>query len=162
MAWRAALASVVALAVLGVVPALATEGAEEKPFERAVEESGLKLPPPQRFSLPDGRLKVTPSALLAARPGQRIRFTVELSETVSGAALSVQLPRRWVSVPASGIRAIRAPRLGRAARRRARVQRSGRRVELTLERTAAGQSASFEIADVGIPAGTYHLSVLVA
>ncbi len=144
-------------AVAFATPALAAPDGEGDPFERAVEESGVEPLPPQRFSLPEGTLKVTPSSLLAANPGSRIHFTVTLAETVPGATLRVRLPRRWLTVPASGIRAIRAPRLARPARRRARVRRSGRTVKLALERTAAGQTASFDIVDVGIPAGTYRL-----
>jgi len=150
-----ALASGLAAAALAA-PALAEEG-EGDPFERAVEESGVSPLPQQRFTLPEGRLRISPSDLLAARAGQRLHFTVALSETVPGATLTVRLPRRWVTVPASGIRAIRAPRLAGSARGRARVGRAGRTVKLTLERTAAGQSASFDIVDVGIPAGTYRL-----
>src|SRR3954451_11039533 len=138
MGHRAMLALATGLAAVAfATPALAVEDGEGDPFERAVEESGVKPLPPQRFSLPDGRLRVTPSDVLAAHPGQRLRFTVALSETVPGAALTVRLPRRWVVVPAGGIRAIRTPRLARGARRRARVRRSGRMVKLTLEPTAA-------------------------
>src|SRR3954447_23597446 len=89
-------------ALTGAAPAFAVEGSESNPFDRAVEESGVKPPPPQRFSLPEGRLKITPSALLAAVPGKRIHFKVSLSQSVAGGSLSVRLPRRWVAGPARG------------------------------------------------------------
>src|SRR5436190_5036372 len=121
-------------AVALTTPALAIEGEEGHPLGRAIEESGVAPPGAQRFSLPEGGLEVTPSTLLAASPGQKLHFTVKLSKTVPGASLRVRLPRRWVSVPASGIRATRAPRLGRSSRGRARVRRAGRTVELVVER----------------------------
>ncbi|MFL5866445.1 MAG: hypothetical protein ACJ766_05020, partial [Thermoleophilaceae bacterium] len=76
-------------------PALALEGGEGSPLGRAIDDSGVAPPAPQRFSLPDGKLKVTPDSLLAARPGQKLHFAVRLSRTVPGATLTLRLPRRW-------------------------------------------------------------------
>jgi len=157
MARKAILALLAGLAAVWVAPAMAKKGEVERPLERAVEDSGTERPPPQRFALPGGELRVSPSTLLAARAGQRIRFSLELERSIPGGALSVRLPRRWVEVPASGIRATRSPKLRRSAGRRARVRRSDRTVELTLERAPAGETASFEIEDAGIPAGSYRL-----
>src|SRR3954462_12686675 len=154
MARKAILALVVGLAAVWVAPAVAEKGGEGRPLDRAIEESGTEAPSPQRFARPGGELRVAPGALLAARAGQRIRFSVDLERSIPGAALTGRLPRRWLQLPASGVRGTRSPKLGRAAGGRARVRRSDRPVELALAQTPAGETASFEIEDVWIPAGT--------
>ncbi len=86
----------------------------------------LRPPAPQRFSLPEGPLKITPSSLPGGAPGTpSSHFMVRLADSVPGASLTVRLPRRWISVPASGIRATRLPRLARSARHRARAEALG-------------------------------------
>ena len=131
-----------ALAALGgTVPAQAQEGE----LDQAREESGAAARPPSRYDLPGGELRVSPSELLASKPGQRLTFEIS---GAPGAKLALTLPARWVTTPASGIRPSRAP-----VARRGRLRRNARTVELTVE----DSSASFEIADDGIPAGTYTL-----
>jgi hypothetical protein len=126
-------------------------------LEMAQEEHGHPAAPGRSHDLPAGTLTVSPTQLVAARAGQTVRFTVSLDHAVPGATLHVLLPARWLDVPASRLPAIRAPRLHATAGGRARLRRAGRDVALVLDGAAAGATASFDVTDVGIPAGTYDL-----
>jgi hypothetical protein len=148
--------SILALAVLAA-PAAAEEHEKDRPLEQAREESGVERAPPSRHALPGAELKVTPNQLLAGRPGQKIRFSVALRRRVPDATLTVTLPRRWLERPASGLAATRVPRLRSSAGGRARLRRRDRAVTLGFADAAADSSASFEVTDLGIPAGTYRL-----
>ena len=129
----------------------------ESPLERAREESGAGEPSPGRFDLPAGDLRVSPTQVLAARPGQRIRFTVTLDRRVPGATLHVTLPRRWTQTLPGRVPAIRRTVLRSRAGGRARLRRSGRDLALTFDDAADGATASFDVVDNGIPAGTWRL-----
>lgn len=100
---------------------------------------------------------MSPADLLASASGQKIRFTVALSERVEGASLVVRLPRAWTGTAQGGLPFARAPRLSGSAGGRARLRRSGRSVELAFDQASANDTASFEVTDVGIPAGSYEL-----
>jgi hypothetical protein len=129
----------------------------ESPLERAREESGAGEPSRGRFDLPAGDLRVSPTQVLAARPGQRIRFTVTLDRRVPGATLHVTLPRRWTETLPGRVPAIRGTVLRSRAGGRARLRRSGRDLALAFDDAADGASASFDVIDNGIPAGTWRL-----
>ena len=173
---RAAFAVLVALSAAGTLTATALAAEEESgvgrvaaresagpfgrvpdPLERAKEESGLEGRPRTGFAVPGGRLDVTPSELLAATAGQRLRFTVTLQRPTPDAALLVRLPARWLAVARSGLPGARAPALRDRAAGRAGLHRRGTLVELAFDGGKAGDRASFEVTDVGIPAGTYEL-----
>lgn len=130
----------------------------ETPFEQAREEGGATNPPRTRYDLPYGELRVT-SELLAAVYDQKIRLSVTLDRSVDRGSLLVTLPARWLAIPPSGLPTTRPPRLRRSADGRAALGRSGRTVELSLDGARAGQTAAFEVADLGIPAGDYRLPV---
>jgi Spy/CpxP family protein refolding chaperone len=155
---RIAVIALVALA-LGASAAQAMPGytPPDKRLEMAREEHGDPVAPPRRHDLPAGALTVTPTQLVAAKAGQAVRFTVSLDRAVPGATLHVRLPARWLEVPASRVPAIRAPRLHANAGGRARLRRAGRDVALALDGAAGGATASFDVVDNGIPAGTYEL-----
>jgi hypothetical protein len=155
--WLMLVLTVVTASMVVSAAAQATEPPKERLLERSREEAGLGRLPTQRFGVPAGRLAVSPGEIVAGAPGQRIRFTVTLSEGVPGATLSVWLPRRWTERARSGIVAVRTPRLTGSARGRARMRRAGRVVELAFDEAAAGTQASFEVENVGIPAGSYRL-----
>jgi hypothetical protein len=139
---RRGLAALLLLAAFGgALPARA----QTDDLEKAREESSVTNRPTTRHQLPGGELRVSPSELLASKPGQRITFDVS---GPPGSRLTIRLPARWVTTPASGIRRTRAP-----VTRRGRLRRDARTVELTL----GGSGGSFQIADKGIPAGTYRL-----
>jgi hypothetical protein len=129
----------------------------ENRLEAAREELGEPARPPGRFDLPAGQLRVTPTQVLAARAGQRLHFTVTLDRPVAGATLHVTLPRRWTDLPASRLSAVRGPALVRRAGGRARLRRAGRDIVLALDGAGDGATASFDITDNGIPAGTWRL-----
>jgi hypothetical protein len=162
---RAAFAVLAALSAAGTLTAttLAAErlgggfGPAPSPLERAKEESGLEGRPATRFAVPSGRLDVTPSELLAGRAGQRLRFTVTLQRPTPEAALLVRLPARWLAVGRSGLPGARTPALSERAAGRAGLRRRGTLVELAFNGARTGDRASFELTDVGIPAGTYEL-----
>ena len=145
------------LLALGLVFPAAASAARERPLEQAKEEQGELEAPPSRFALGDAALNVTPNELLAASPGQKLRFSVELTSPVQGATFAVTLPRRWLERPASGLPATRPAGLLERASGRARLSRAGRTVELDLAPSPEGTTASFEVEDRGIPAGTYRL-----
>jgi hypothetical protein len=163
---RAACIVLAALSAAGTLTATAL-AAEEKsgggfgpapsPLERAKEESGLEGRPATRFAVPSGQLDVTPSELLAARAAQRLRFAVTLQRPTPDAALLVRLPARWLAVAPSGLPGARAPALRERAAGRAALRRRGTLVELAFDGGETGDRASFEVTDVGIPAGTYEL-----
>ncbi|MDQ6915845.1 MAG: hypothetical protein M3155_08550, partial [Actinomycetota bacterium] len=69
-----------ALAFPGYVP-------PDQRLEMAREEHGNVAPPSGRHDLPSGRLTVSPTQLLAAHPGQAVRFLVSLDRRVPGATL---------------------------------------------------------------------------
>jgi hypothetical protein len=145
-----------AVVVLGMPgSALAQARPGDLKLERAREESGLRSKPHTRYGLPAGALKVSPAELVAARAGQHLRFSVVLDRRIRGATLTVVLPRRWLQRPASPLPAVRDLRLRRRAER-TRLSRRDRTVALEL-RGGDGDVASFDIEDVGIPAGTYRL-----
>jgi len=123
-------------------------GEEDRALESAREESAVPRPPSGRAAVPGGEVRVSPAELVAARPEQRIVFTLRMERPRPGAALLVTLPREWTRTPASGITP--AEPLGDAN------LEAGRVVELTAGESP-GQETSFEIADRGIPAGTYEL-----
>jgi len=145
------------LLAIGLVFPSAAAAARERPLEQAKEEQGELETPPSRFGLGDAALRVTPNELLAASPGQKLRFSVETTRPVPGATLAVTLPRRWLERPASGLPATRPASLRQRAGGRARLGRAGRTVELDLASSPDGTTASFEVEDRGIPAGTYRL-----
>jgi phosphodiesterase/alkaline phosphatase D-like protein len=132
-------------------------GRTPDPLDRAREESGVQGRPATRFAVPSGRLDVTPSELLAGRSGQRLRFTVTLQRPTPDAALLVRLPTRWLAVGPSGLPGARAPALREGASGRAGLHRRGTLVEVAFDSARTGDRASFEVTDVGIPAGTYEL-----
>src|SRR5213079_1480408 len=73
------------------------------------------------------------------------------------ATLLVRLPARWLAVGSSGLPGARAPALRERASGRAGLHRRGTLVALAFDGGRTGDRASFEVTDVGIPAGTYDL-----
>jgi Bacterial Ig-like domain len=151
-----------ALAASLALPALAVAEPKQEldrgtPLEQAREEAGIESHPRGRFGVPVGELRISPTELVAARSGQKLRFTVELERPADDASLLVTLPRAWLARGVSGLPTTRAPLLRRRANGHARLRRAGRTVELAFDSAASGQLASFDVTDVGIPAGTYRL-----
>lgn len=126
-------------------------------IEEARAMAGVVDPPRKLHPTPNGELRLDRSELLASNSGQQVKFTVQLERAVDASALLVELPRDWTEVPESGIRPSKLPRIGQAAGAKAKLERSGRTVELAITQAASAATASFSIEDVGIPAGKYRL-----
>ncbi len=133
------------------------EHGAETPLDQAREESGLTEQPAARHRLPVGELEVLPSELLASVAGQPISFRLTLDRAVPSGTLELILPRDWVRTEPSGLRTARPPSLERRAGGAADLGRQGRRVVLSVDGAGAGDVASFELINIGIPAGTYSL-----
>jgi hypothetical protein len=147
--------------VLVVVLAVAGGAYAADPrLERAREEAGATRPPQSSYDLPAGVLRVDPPELVAANPGQRVRFTVALTRDAGDAALALRLPALWVRRADSGLPFADPPDdVASGSSGRAALDRSGRDVELAFRDGRAGDEASFTVEDVGIPAGTYELPI---
>jgi hypothetical protein len=145
--------------VLVVVLAVAGGAYAADPgLERAREAAGATRSPPSSYDLPAGVLRVDPAELVAANPGQRVRFTVTLTRDAGDAALALRLPALWVRRADSGLPFADPPdAVASGSSGRAALDRSGRDVELAFRDGRAGDEASFTVEDVGIPAGTYEL-----
>jgi hypothetical protein len=113
--------------------------------------------PPTRYDLPAGELRLS-DASVAAGSAAKVTFTVRLDRAVRSGRLALTLPRRWTQRSGvSGVAFARLPARGRASSGRAKVTRSGREVSFAFTRARKGDSGSYEVRDVGIPAGTYRL-----
>jgi hypothetical protein len=148
----------VSLVLVVVVAVAASAFAADPGLERAREEAGVTRSPPSSYDLPAGVLRVDPAELVAANPGQRVRFTVTLTRDAGDAALVLRLPALWVRRADSGLPFADPPdAVASGSSGRAALDRSGRDVELAFRGGRAGDEASFTVEDVGIPAGTYEL-----
>ena len=90
-------------------------------------------------------------------PASASASRVTLDRRVPGATLHVTLPRRWTQTLPGRVPAIRGTVLRSRAGGRARLRRTGRDLALTFDDAADGASASFDVVDNGIPAGTWRL-----
>ena len=127
------------------------------PLEQAREASRIVDPPRSRHELPAGVLRLSRSELIAGG-SQALELGVTLERAVADGTLELTLPSQWVRRSGvSGLRFARVPRSGSVAGAGARVTRSGRVVRFAFDAAGQGAAASFEIADVGIPAGRYEL-----
>ena len=152
-------------ALIGAAPAAALpdDPARERvagnptPLEQAREESAVKDRPRTRLDLRAGELRLSRSELLAsARQDLEITFT--LDRDVADGVLELTLPSRWVGrSDVSDLAFARVPSSGRASGVRARARRSGRVVRFAFKDAREGDSASFKLSDLGIPAGEYTL-----
>jgi len=126
-------------------------------LEQAREESGLDDRPRSRYELPAGALRLSAPELLASH-GDTLEFSVKLDRAVRDGALDLTLPARWVTRSGvSGLAHARVPERGRGSGPRGDARRSGRTVELAFDDARAGDSASFSLSEIGIPAGRYRL-----
>ena len=147
------------LSPLAVVAVLApAAAAQSTPLEQAIEESGRTKLPRGALDTPAGSLRVERSELLAARHGQRIRFTLWLDRDVDEAELELVLPKRWLQRGPGGLPATGAVESARKTRG-VDVRRRGRVARLSLRGARRDASASLTIVDFGIPAGRYTLPV---
>jgi hypothetical protein len=113
--------------------------------------------PPTRYALPAGELRLSDSRVPAAAR-RTITFSVRLDRAVARGSLTLTLPRRWTGRSGvSGIGYARLPARGRASSTRVKVARSGSVVTFAFTAARRGDSGSFDVRDVGIPAGTYRL-----
>ena len=81
-----------------------------------------------------------------------------LSRNVRSATLTITLPERWIErSKISGLRFAHVPETGRGTPGRAAASRQDRSVKLSFSNASAGDSASYAIRDIGLPAGTYEL-----
>ncbi|CAA9520748.1 MAG: hypothetical protein AVDCRST_MAG30-3025, partial [uncultured Solirubrobacteraceae bacterium] len=151
-----------ALLVLVLLVALpATAGAALAPFEQrlemAREEAGNPEPPPSRYALPAGNLDVDPAETVASQPGQRMIFTVSLDRAVERGSLRLELPATWSGRASSGLLWAEPAELVPRAADSASLERDGRTVTLSFRGAEAGDAASLQIRDVGIPAGDHRI-----
>ncbi len=126
-------------------------------LDQAREASGLKGRPKAAFRLPAGRLRISPVELLASASGQPIVFEVRLARPVKDATLAMTLPADWLRTEQSGLRTALPPSQRRTAGGDAKLRRHGRSVALSFTGAEKGDRASFDVTDIGIPAGTYQL-----
>ncbi|CAN5141166.1 hypothetical protein BH18ACT14_BH18ACT14_05630 [soil metagenome] len=131
------------------------EDAHETPLEQAREEAGAEEDRlPTRFDVSGGELRLSTSELVAASL-ERLALSVTLSRDVRSATLTITLPERWIERSTiSGLRFADVPKTGRGTPGRAAASRQDRHVQLSFSNARAGDSASFAIRDVGLPAGT--------
>ncbi|HEV7805173.1 MAG TPA: hypothetical protein VGO80_05100 [Solirubrobacteraceae bacterium] len=114
--------------------------------------------PRTRFDLPAGDLRLSESRVPAGSRAT-VSFSVRLDRGVRSGRLTLTLPRRWTQrSSASGIAYARLAMRGRASSPRTRVVRSGRVVDFVFTRAHKADGGSFDVRDVGIPAGTYRLA----
>jgi hypothetical protein len=114
--------------------------------------------PPTRYGFGAGVLRVSDSRVAAAAH-ETITFSVRLGRSVARGGLALTLPRRWTQRSAvSGIGYARLPARGRASSGRVRVARAGRVVTFAFTAARRGDTGSFDVRDVGIPAGSYRLA----
>ena len=126
-------------------------------LEQAREESAVADRPRTRFQLPAGDLRLSASELLAAG-ARKLEVSVTLDRRVAEGALELTLPRRWVSRSGvSDLAYAKVPASGRSPKGGARVRNRDGVVRFDFADAKAGDTASFELSDVGIPAGTYEL-----
>ena len=132
--------------------------AHETPLEQAREEAGAEEDrPPTRFDVSGGEFRLSASELVAARL-ERLALSVTLSRDVRRATLTITLPERWIErSKISGLRFAHVADTGRGTPGRAAASRQDRSVTLSFSNAGAGDSASFAIRDIGLPAGTYEL-----
>jgi hypothetical protein len=132
--------------------------AHETPLEQAREEAGVEEDRPRtRFDVSGGELRLSASELVAASL-ERLALSMTLSRDVRSATLTITLPERWIERSRiSGLRFAHVPETGRGTPGRAAASRQDRSVKLSFSNASAGDSASFAIRDVGLPAGTYEL-----
>ena len=128
-------------------------------IEMAREAAGAKEREHKKtHALAGGQLKLNEGEFLAGFPGQKVKLSVTLQRPTPNATLVVTLPAQWTADSASGLPFAAAPKLAKRAGGRAKLGRAtGREVEMTFSGGKAGDVATLEIADVGIPSGTYEL-----
>lgn len=113
--------------------------------------------PPTRYKLPAGELRLSDSSVLAGSAAP-ITFSVRLERAVSRGSLALTLPRRWTQRSGvSGVAYAKLPVRGHGSSSRVKVARAGRVVTFAFTRARRGDSGSWEMRDVGVPAGTYRL-----
>jgi hypothetical protein len=155
--WVAMLALAVPAAALPDDPDREQAAGIASALEQAREESGIEDPPPSRYALPAGVLRVTPSELLAGAH-QNLDISVTLDRDVAEGVLELTLPSRWVSSSGvSGLPYARVPASGRGTAVGTGSRRSGRVVRFAFAAAGSGDSVRFELTDEGLPAGSYEL-----
>jgi hypothetical protein len=145
------LAAVATAAAALLVPATAS----------ADPDADLAEPPAASATvpLPAGDLRLPRADFTAGRPEQ-IRFTVALDAAPAGASLEVTLPPRFVQRSVTGLPYAGPARLVASTAGRASFARSGQRLTVGLGHARKGDTATVEIPNVGLPAGTYDLPLL--
>ena len=137
---------------LGEIALLAALAAPAHAVAAEKENESLRGYSEHAVAVPGGMVTVSPSRFAAGRPGQRIGFEVAVDRPRPGSQLLLTLPARWVTLPSSGLRAVRGPRLLAGDD----LEKDGRTIAIELGRDAR---AAFELVDNGIPAGIYELPV---
>ena len=134
------------------------EEAHETPLEQAREEAGAEEDRLRtRFEVSGGELRLSASELVAASL-EPLALSMTLSRNVRSATLTITLPERWIErSKISGLRFAHVPETGRGTPGRAAASRQDRSVKLSFSNASAGDSASYAIRDIGLPAGTYEL-----
>jgi hypothetical protein len=114
-------------------------------------------PPPTRFSLPAGTLRLS-DATLAAGVRARLTFSVTLDRRVRQGRLALTLPRVWTQRAPGGVAYARLPRSGRTSSSRVKFTRVGRELSFAFTNARKPDAGHFDMRDNGIPAGTYRLA----
>jgi len=102
-------------------------------------------------------LRLSASEVLAASNG-KVEFSVSLDRAVEEGSLELTLPKLWLQRSGvSDIAYARVPGSGRGSSGRADARREDEVVAFSFDGAQKGDSATLEVSDVGIPAGTYEL-----
>lgn len=130
------------------------------PATTLAQEGPARLEPASHVAvqLPDGELHVADATLDAGSP-EPIRIAVALDRPPSGASLEVTLPPPFDQQSPTGLPYTGPPRLVDSASGRITLRRAGRALTVRLGSARANDTATVEIPDVGLPAGSYDLQL---
>src|SRR5260370_439961 len=99
---RASASLPLAVALLVAVPASALALGNDT-LGQSREFEGYRLPPPQTYPVPGGKLDVSPVEILAGQGPQTLRFRLRLNRAVGHAIVRLELPEAWIERPKGGV-----------------------------------------------------------
>lgn len=136
-----------------------TEDIQSIQFEQAKEEGASVIVPPNSFSLPIGKVEITPNELLAASPDQTITVKLHLDQIVTTGVLRIRIPSRWIFTPPSGVQTTKPARLNKEGTPQSQIDQESQTIRVTVRNAKPGDVIETIFADNGIPAGTQEIQL---